>query len=173
MTVTNAGHQSASFEPANSLKILIGDMAFDAEDFGLGYGGNIQPTLTRWRDCYFELPKALLKDSFLIRFEGGLLTNERNVQVAIAFPTPEPTQLPTPTPTKEQLAEWERQAEVYWENQRIEKAKEAKKAHELFLKQEAVREANGDFSQAPGLTPEQKEAAEVNGRRKTLPKGLL
>jgi hypothetical protein len=39
-------------------------------------------------------------------------------------------------------------------------AKEEKK-RKLFEKQEAEREVNGDFSQAPGLTPEQREAAEL------------
>jgi hypothetical protein len=46
---------------------------------------------------------------------------------------------------------------------KLEQEKTAKEQanRKLFEKQEAEREANGDFSQAPGLTPEQREAAEI------------
>ena len=46
-----------------------------------------------------------------------------------------------------------------------EAAKEQAK-RKLFEKQEAEREANGDFSQGPGLTPEQREAAEIRWAEK-------
>jgi hypothetical protein len=42
----------------------------------------------------------------------------------------------------------------------------------LFEKQEAKREANGDFSQAPGLTPAQRGAAENDGPKRALRKAL-
>ena len=47
--------------------------------------------------------------------------------------------------------------------ERLEKEEEKRK---LFEKQEAEREARGDFSQAPGLTPGQKEVAEIRWAEK-------
>jgi hypothetical protein len=49
--------------------------------------------LVRDRACYFEVPKALLKDSLIIRFSGFLLeTQDINVSVRgpLAAPTPTP-----------------------------------------------------------------------------------
>ena len=162
--VTNLKHEGQSFSPSNDCKLIIGEDAFDAfvpED--AYYYGNIEPKLSKVRACTFEIPKVLVKDSFVIRFQSLLQSFDLPVSiVAPPTPTPAPAPTPTPTPTKEQLEK----AKSYWENERIEKAKEVKKAHELFLKQEAERESNGDFSQAPGLTPEQKEEAEINWAEK-------
>jgi hypothetical protein len=47
-----------------------------------------------------------------------------------------------------------------------DQAAKANRQQELFNNQEAEREANGDFSQAPGLTPEQREAAEMRWAQK-------
>lgn len=47
-----------------------------------------------------------------------------------------------------------------------EKITEEQAKRKLFEKQEAEREANGDFSQAPGLTPEQRETAEIRWSEK-------
>jgi hypothetical protein len=86
VTVTNASHEGQRFIPQNSLKIIIGDNAFDAEDIEGGskesYAANIEPTLTRTRECYFELPKAVVKDSFVIRF-GSFLTENKDVTVTV------------------------------------------------------------------------------------------
>jgi hypothetical protein len=65
-------------------------------------------------------------------------------------PTPGPVTLtftPLPEEMKEKIA--------------AEQSAQAKREREIFNKQEAEREANGDFSRAPGLTPEQREAAAV------------
>lgn len=70
VTVKNSSHNGQSFVPQNELKIIIGEDAFDAEDIDSNYDyvKNIEPTLARRRECYFELPKALIKDAFLLRF---------------------------------------------------------------------------------------------------------
>jgi hypothetical protein len=65
--------------------------------------------------------------------------------------SPKIESMPTVTPmTKEETERLEQE--------RIAKEQEKRKR---FEKQEAEREANGDFSQAPALTPEQREAAEI------------
>lgn len=73
MTVRNSSHQGPSFVPQNKVKIVIDDNSFDGKnlDAGSDYVGNIEPTLSRQRECYFELPRALVKDSFLLRFGGN------------------------------------------------------------------------------------------------------
>jgi hypothetical protein len=64
---------------------------------------NIEPTLVRERDCYFEVPKALFKDSFTLRF-SALLTESAEVHVSIAKPMPTPIPTPTPASTPEPLS---------------------------------------------------------------------
>ena len=56
LTVKNNNNHGESFIPQNNLKIIIGNNTFDAEDLDQGaeYTENIQPTLTRRRNCYFE-----------------------------------------------------------------------------------------------------------------------
>jgi hypothetical protein len=68
MTVRNSSHQGQSVVPQNKVKIVIDDNSFDGEDLDAGsdYVRNIEPTLSRQRECYFELPRALVKDSFLL-----------------------------------------------------------------------------------------------------------
>jgi hypothetical protein len=94
MTVRNSSHEGQSFVPQNKLKIVIGDNNFDGEDLDAGsdYVRNIEPTLSRQRECYFELPRALVKDSFLLRF-GGNFTDTSDVPVSIMAALPPP---PTP-----------------------------------------------------------------------------
>ena len=53
-----------------------------------------------------------------------------------------------------------------------EEAVKAKRQQELFNKQEAEREAIGDFSKAPGMTPEQKEAAALKWAREEAAKSI-
>jgi regulator of protease activity HflC (stomatin/prohibitin superfamily) len=53
-----------------------------------------------------------------------------------------------------------------------EEAAKAKRQQELFNKQEAEREAIGDFSKAPGMTPEQKEAAALKWAREEAAKSI-
>jgi hypothetical protein len=69
-TVRNDNDIGQAFIPQNIIKIVIGDNAFDAADEQRGtfdYEKNIEPTLVRVRKCYFEVPKALAKGSFVIR----------------------------------------------------------------------------------------------------------
>jgi hypothetical protein len=70
-SVKNNTHNGEAFIPQNNIKIVIGDNAFDAADEQRGtfdYVKNIEPTLVRVRKCYFEIPKALAKGLFVIRF---------------------------------------------------------------------------------------------------------
>jgi hypothetical protein len=54
-----------------------------------------------------------------------------------------------------------------------QRADEKRKEHELAVKQEAIREANGDFSQAPGLTPEQKEQKTIQWAEKNAKESII
>jgi hypothetical protein len=94
MTVRNSSHQGQSFVPQNKVKIVIDDNNFDGEDLDAGsdYVRNVEPTLSRKRECYFELPRALVKDSFLLRF-GGNFTDTSDVPVSITAALP-----PLPAP---------------------------------------------------------------------------
>jgi hypothetical protein len=92
-TVTNSSHEGRIFSPQNNLKIVIGDNNFDAADVGgWEYTDNIEPTLSRARECYFELPKALVKDSFVIRFNASFVQSV-NVTVSVSE-APAPTSTP-------------------------------------------------------------------------------
>ena len=58
----------STFVPQITLKIIVGNNAFDAEDLdgsGVSYVSNIEPTLARERECYFELPRSVVKDSLI------------------------------------------------------------------------------------------------------------
>jgi hypothetical protein len=96
LTVKNSSHKGQGFIPQNALKIVIGNNAFDAEDIdpNFEYAKNIEPTLTRERECYFELPKDLVKDAFAIRF-SGFLTDPVDVSVLVTA-APDPTTVPIP-----------------------------------------------------------------------------
>jgi hypothetical protein len=89
MTVRNSSHEGQSFVPQNKVKIVIDDNSFDGEDLdaGFDYVRNIEPTLSRQRECYFELRRALVKDSFLLRF-GGNFTDTSDVPVSITAALP-------------------------------------------------------------------------------------
>lgn len=75
MLVTNSSHKGKGFVPQNALTIRIGENAFDAEDIELDskamYVSNIEPTVTRERDCYFEIPKAVIGNALTLHFEEG------------------------------------------------------------------------------------------------------
>jgi hypothetical protein len=92
LTVTNISHKGSTFIPQNTLKIIVGDNEFDAADLdgsGVSYVSNIEPTLARERECYFELPRSVIKDSFIIRF-SGLLAETKDVKTSISTPAPTP-----------------------------------------------------------------------------------
>ena len=66
MTVRNSSHQGPSFVPQNKVKIVIDDNSFDGKnlDAGSDYVGNIEPTLSRQRECYFNCLERSLKILF-------------------------------------------------------------------------------------------------------------
>ena len=107
LTVTNISHKGSSFIPQNTLKIIVGDNAFDAADLdgsGVSYVSNIEPTLARERECYFELPRSVVKDSFIIRFGGFLAqTKDINISISTPAPTPETQSTPASAPVAETL----------------------------------------------------------------------
>jgi hypothetical protein len=89
LSVTNNNHQGETFVPQNEVKLVIGENAYDAEDaYDSEDAGpwdslnNIEPTLTREQLCYFQIPKAQLKESFTLRFES-FLTGKQEIQVAV------------------------------------------------------------------------------------------
>jgi hypothetical protein len=83
----NGAHEGRSFIPQNTLKIIIGDDEFDAADLDekMSYSSNIEPHLAEIRKCYFELPRRLVKDSFVIRF-GGFLAETKDINISISTP---------------------------------------------------------------------------------------
>jgi hypothetical protein len=104
MTVTNTTTNGMTFIPQNSLKIELAGNHFDAEDIDPTWNNmrNIEPTMTRTRQCYFELPTNLVNDSFAISF-SGLLSDRKLISVSITAPVPTPTPQPrtlaaTPVP---------------------------------------------------------------------------
>jgi hypothetical protein len=80
-------NEGRSFIPQNCIKIIIGDDEFDAADLDekFNYSSNIEPTLAEVRKCYFELPRRLVKDSFMVRF-GGFLTETKDVNISTSNP---------------------------------------------------------------------------------------
>jgi hypothetical protein len=76
---------------------------------------------------------------------------------------PKATPTPTPGPVTSTIAPMPKEMGDKIKAERLEKEEEKRK---LFEKQEAEREARGDFSQAPGLTPGQKEVAEIRWAEK-------
>ena len=75
----------------------------------------------------------------------------------------EPTPTSTPGPVTSTISPMSKEMQDKIKAEQIAKEDQKRK---LFEKQEAEREANGDFSQAPGLTPEQREAAEIRWSEK-------
>jgi hypothetical protein len=88
LTVKNNSHSGKAFIPQNDLKLVLGNNEFDAADLDCSgdepYYANIEPTLTRSRKCYFEVPKALLRDAFTIRF-AALFVAETRVSVRVNY----------------------------------------------------------------------------------------
>ena len=70
------------------------------------------------------------------------------------FDQPSPT--PTPGPVTSTLAPMSKEMA---DKINADRAAEEEQERKLFQKQEAQREAHGDFSRAPGLTPAQRQAA--------------
>jgi hypothetical protein len=82
-------------------------------------------------------------------------------------PTP-PT--PTPGPVTLTIAPMTKEMQDKTKAEQIAKEEQRRK---LFEKKEAEREANGDFSQAPGLTPAQREAAEIRWGEKNAKDSII
>ena len=69
LTVRNNRDKGYGFVPQNSLKLVVGDKEIDCADLGgISYVDNIEPTLSAHRKGYFEVPKAILTNPFVIRF---------------------------------------------------------------------------------------------------------
>ena len=107
MVVHNQGSHGQNFIPQNMLKLVIAGRFYDAEDIDpkLENMRNIEPLFQARRECYFELPQALLEasTSFCIRFQepfGSPIDLEvTQTPPSTPTPTPEPSSTPTPTPT--------------------------------------------------------------------------
>jgi hypothetical protein len=94
LAVTNTSTKGDSFIPQNTIKIGIGSNEFDAEDIESGaadYLKYIEPTLTRARWCYFEVPKSQIGNSFVLRFKEMFGSN---VDVSVALETPMQAETP-------------------------------------------------------------------------------
>jgi hypothetical protein len=97
-TVTNISHTGTSFCPQNLVKIGIGENKFDAEDIdpNFEYLNYIEPTMSKGRDFYFEIPS---KDagSFALRF-STLFEKELDVNVTADTHEPAPSATPLTKP---------------------------------------------------------------------------
>jgi hypothetical protein len=110
LVVQNNGHSGEAFIPQNDLKIVIGDNAFDAEDMedSMDYCRNIEPTLIRSRNCYFEIPKAMLNGTFMLRFSTFLVADV-NINVTVSN-TPVSTRVTTPSTALSSRAQYDEEA---------------------------------------------------------------
>ena len=81
----------------------------------------------------------------------------------------QPTPTPTPGPVTSTLVPMPKEMQDKIKAEEIAKEEQRRK---LFEKQEAEREANGDFSQAPGLTAAQREAAEIRWAEKNAKESI-
>jgi hypothetical protein len=68
----------------------------------------------------------------------------------------QPTPALTPGPVTSTIVPMPKELEAKIKAEQIAKEEEKRK---IFAREEAIRESRGDFSQAPGMTPEQKHAA--------------
>lgn len=82
---------------------------------------------------------------------------------------PKATSTPTPAPVTSTIAPMPKEMQAKIKAERIALEEQKRK---LFEKREAKREANGDFSQAPGLTREQREAAEIRWAEKNAQESI-
>jgi hypothetical protein len=105
MEVRNISHEGRAFIPQNSIKLILGANSYDAEDIDPGWNNikNIEPTLDRNRQCYFEVPRAELGDSFVLRFSEWL-SDSQDIKVSVTFPSP-PAPTPTPQPVVDSTPE--------------------------------------------------------------------
>jgi tetratricopeptide (TPR) repeat protein len=88
LMVKNNSDHGNPFIPQNNLKIIAGDNTFDAEDVeqsGENYIENIEPTLTRQRGCYFELPKVVIQQGFTLQL-AGMLVSKYELHVSVVNP---------------------------------------------------------------------------------------
>jgi hypothetical protein len=81
----------------------------------------------------------------------------------------QPIQTPTPGPVAVTIGPMTKEMQDKTKAEEIAKEEQRRK---LFEKKEAEREANGDFSQAPGLTPAQREVAEIQWAEKNAKESI-
>ena len=82
----------------------------------------------------------------------------------------QPTSTPTPGPVTLTVAPMPKELEDKIKAERLAKEEEKRT---LFAKEEAIRESRGDFSQAPGMTPEQKHAAALKWAEEDAKKRII
>jgi hypothetical protein len=90
---------------------------------------------------------------------------ERLARGEVAQPTP----TPTPGPVTSTIVPITKETQDKIKAEQIANEEQRRK---LFEKKEAEREANGDFSQAPGLTAAQREAAEIRWAEKNAKESI-
>ena len=121
----------------------------------------------------FWVLKTFVGDS-----QPGVSSPDLHVKESTRIPEPIPKSKPTPEPAPTPMsAEELNQFQGEWK----QVADEDKRQRDLYQKQqaqrearvEALREANGDFSHAPGMTPEQKSAAHLRWVEEDAKKSVI
>jgi len=82
----------------------------------------------------------------------------------------QPTPTPTPGPVTSTIVPMPKELEDKIKAERLAKEEEKRT---LFAKEEAIRESRGDFSQAPGMTQEQKHAAALKWAEEDAKKRII
>jgi hypothetical protein len=111
--------------------------------------------------------RASLSDSFKILFKGGWA--DFSLPVAINKPVAVTPLLPMPAPTEEELL----LLRNIGQTSEPEKPRKRRKQKRRFAQQEAVRESRGDFSQAPGLTAQEKMAKAIKWAEEDAKKDII
>jgi hypothetical protein len=121
---------------------------------------------------WLEKQHNLEKDSSAKTLYGAELDKEYSKIVdagGLENYDPKATPTPTPGPVTLTIVPMTKVENDKLEEEKLAKEEEKRKLSE---KREAEREANGDFSQAPGLTPEQREAAEIKWAEKNAKESI-
>jgi hypothetical protein len=94
LTVKNISNKGQTFVPQSQLKLVIAGNEFDAEDLEtrvLDYLKNVEPTMVKSRDCYFEIPIDQLSGPFDLQLVESRFfdTGEKaSIAITVADATP-------------------------------------------------------------------------------------
>jgi hypothetical protein len=80
LTVRNDRNTGETFIPQNWLKLIVAGKEFDCADLGV-YLENIEPTLVKNRQAYFELPIALLNQPMSLQFKRNWFGEVYNLPI--------------------------------------------------------------------------------------------